>query len=228
MVIPGKESGALPLVVLDKELYFLDLAFMDEKAYSKSLENGALWHYHGETGRVLPYEHAAYPGLSEPALREIRKDAAWYSARLEISAPPPAAPVQGQAPKAPGAAAGADPGVPRKAGPGGAALGKARPPLEESGSELDMGPYEVLARLGRTIASRRRELPEGSYTTHLFNSGPDKIKKKLGEEAVEVILASSKDDMIYEAADLVFHLLVLLESQDLSFLDILESLRIRE
>jgi phosphoribosyl-ATP pyrophosphohydrolase len=52
-------------------------------------------------------------------------------------------------------------------------------------------------------------MPEGSYTTHLFNSGSAKIRKKLGEEAVRAFLAAKKIDISYERADPVFHMLVL-------------------
>lgn len=49
----------------------------------------------------------------------------------------------------------------------------------------------------------------------LFKEGAEKIRKKLGEEAIELILARDKDDIIFEAADLIYHLLVLLESADI-------------
>lgn len=67
------------------------------------------------------------------------------------------------------------------------------------------------------IEKRKKEMPEGSYTTYLFNSGIDKICKKIGEEATEVVIAAKDADnaqVQYESADLLYHLLVLL-----SFLD---------
>ncbi|MGC9311170.1 MAG: phosphoribosyl-ATP diphosphatase, partial [Sediminispirochaetaceae bacterium] len=60
-------------------------------------------------------------------------------------------------------------------------------------------------------------MPEGSYTSHLFSSGPEKIRKKTGEEAIELLLADTPEQMLYEAADLVYHLMVLLVSENLSF-----------
>jgi phosphoribosyl-ATP pyrophosphohydrolase len=77
------------------------------------------------------------------------------------------------------------------------------------------------------VAERRKKMPEGSYTTHLFNSGSAKIRKKLGEEAVELILAGKKDDISYEAADLVYHMLVLLENESVSLDSVLEELEKR-
>lgn len=75
----------------------------------------------------------------------------------------------------------------------------------------------VMKRLSDLIADRRRTMPEGSYTTHLFEKGLDKIRKKTGEEAVELLLARDAQDVIFESADLIYHLLVLLEASDLKW-----------
>ena len=74
------------------------------------------------------------------------------------------------------------------------------------------------------MLKRKRELPDGSYTTHLFQSGADKIRKKTGEEAIELILASSRGEIIYESADLIYHMLVLLLSEDISIDEVLAEL----
>jgi phosphoribosyl-AMP cyclohydrolase / phosphoribosyl-ATP pyrophosphohydrolase len=71
----------------------------------------------------------------------------------------------------------------------------------------------VLSELFRVIADRKVNPQEGSYTTYLFTKGQDKILKKVGEEAAETIIASknhSKDELVYEMADLWYHCLVLL------------------
>ena len=82
----------------------------------------------------------------------------------------------------------------------------------------------VLSALADLIAERHRTLPEGSYTTHLFTKGPEKIRKKVGEEAVELILTSSPAEMRSEAADLVYHMMVLLEAEGLRIDDVLAEL----
>ncbi|MBU8912569.1 MAG: phosphoribosyl-ATP diphosphatase [Spirochaetales bacterium] len=74
----------------------------------------------------------------------------------------------------------------------------------------------VLTSLVDVIRDRRREMPEGSYTTHLFAAGNEKIRKKTGEEAVELILAGNRAELTSEAADLIYHLLVLLEVEEIS------------
>lgn len=68
----------------------------------------------------------------------------------------------------------------------------------------------TLQRLAALIQQRRESLPEGSYTTYLFREGVQKIRKKVGEEAIELITATEKANATGEAADLLYHLLVLL------------------
>lgn len=70
-----------------------------------------------------------------------------------------------------------------------------------------------LNQLQDFIDTRKAEMPEGSYTTSLFNAGIRKITQKVGEEAVETIIgamANDDDNFIYEGADLLYHLIVLL------------------
>ncbi|MCL2678013.1 MAG: phosphoribosyl-ATP diphosphatase [Clostridiales bacterium] len=70
----------------------------------------------------------------------------------------------------------------------------------------------VMRELYQLILQRKAELPQGSYTAYLFQKGQDKILKKVGEEAAEVIIASKNNapnEIIYESADLLYHLLVL-------------------
>lgn len=76
---------------------------------------------------------------------------------------------------------------------------------------------QVLERLEAIVEERRQTMPEGSYTTHLFSSGPEKIRKKAGEEAVELILASSREQIVFEAADVLYHMCVLLVSEGISY-----------
>ena len=70
-------------------------------------------------------------------------------------------------------------------------------------------------------------MPEGAYTTYLFNEGIDKICKKVGEEATEVVIGAKNRDpeeVKWESADLIYHLLVLLQEQKISVYDVLEVL----
>lgn len=87
-----------------------------------------------------------------------------------------------------------------------------------------------LAALERLIATRDAERPEGSYTTRLFDAGPTRIAQKLGEEGVETALAGasgSEAELAGEAADLVYHLLVLLRSRGVALADVVGELERR-
>lgn len=77
--------------------------------------------------------------------------------------------------------------------------------------------------LQTVIQGRHKQMPEGSYTTRLFNKGVNKIAQKVGEEAVETVIeavAGNREGFIYEASDLVYHLLVLLEQMGCSIADL--------
>lgn len=84
-----------------------------------------------------------------------------------------------------------------------------------------------LEGLYQLLLGRKRDLPEGSYTTYLFQKGVDKILKKVGEESTEVIIAGKADDRaetIYEIADLAYHVLVLMVQMGISVEDIRKEL----
>jgi phosphoribosyl-ATP pyrophosphohydrolase/phosphoribosyl-AMP cyclohydrolase len=90
---------------------------------------------------------------------------------------------------------------------------------------------ETLAELYAVIESRRRERPEGSYTTYLFEQGLDKILKKVGEETAETIIAAKNDDapaFAGEVADLLYHLLVLMAERGVPPEDVEAKLARRE
>ncbi|MES2599173.1 MAG: phosphoribosyl-ATP diphosphatase [Pseudomonadota bacterium] len=81
--------------------------------------------------------------------------------------------------------------------------------------------------LAATIDARAASGGEASYTRKLLDKGPDHCAKKLGEEAVETVIAAienNRDHLIAESADLVFHLLVLLKSRGISFTDVEDAL----
>lgn len=91
-------------------------------------------------------------------------------------------------------------------------------------------PGDALQALDARVEARARERPSGSYTTNLFDSGLRRIAQKVGEEGVEVALAAlaqSDDELLGEAADLVFHLIVLLRARGLAFADAVAVLRQR-
>ena len=87
-----------------------------------------------------------------------------------------------------------------------------------------------IGTLQACIQQRHRDMPEGSYTTHLFTKGVNKIAQKVGEEAVETVIEAidgNRERFLYEAGDLVYHLLVLCEQMGFSIKDLEEELAVR-
>jgi phosphoribosyl-AMP cyclohydrolase / phosphoribosyl-ATP pyrophosphohydrolase len=101
-------------------------------------------------------------------------------------------------------------------------------PAARADQEPTLG--EVLKGLYGVIESRKRERPQDSYTTYLFDQGLDKILKKIGEESAETIVAAKNEDrgaLAKEASDLLYHLIVLFVEQGLSLEDVSSELRAR-
>lgn len=99
--------------------------------------------------------------------------------------------------------------------------------LKEGGPEADAS---ILGELFNVIEDRKQNPKEASYTNRLLSGGPDRILKKIGEEAGEVIIAGKNEDsaeIAYEAADLIYHLFVLLSSQGMAPADVYAQLRKR-
>jgi phosphoribosyl-ATP pyrophosphohydrolase len=89
----------------------------------------------------------------------------------------------------------------------------------------------VLTRLARTIESRKGADEKNSYAAKLFARGPEKCAEKFGEEAVEAIIEAAKGDkqkLTEEAADVLFHMLVMLASRDVKLEDVYSELERRE
>lgn len=89
---------------------------------------------------------------------------------------------------------------------------------------------EVLEHLAKTIAARRSADPHHSYTAQLLHTGVNRIGKKIGEEAAELIIAAKDREaeaVVYESADLIFHLMVLLEEQGIVYRDVFVELQRR-
>ncbi len=91
-------------------------------------------------------------------------------------------------------------------------------------------PPLMIERLMRVLRDRHEKRPAGSYSTYLFNEGRDKILKKIGEEATEVVIAAkgeNRERTISEIADLVFHLSVLMVDEEIGWGDVEEELEKR-
>lgn len=117
-------------------------------------------------------------------------------------------------------------------------LVKARPsgPVCHTGTDTcwgetnDASPLLFLTYLQDFVEQRHREMPEGSYTTSLFNDGINRMAQKVGEEALETVIEAvngSDERLIYEASDMFYHLIVLLTGKGLRIEDVARELQAR-
>ena len=94
-----------------------------------------------------------------------------------------------------------------------------------------MNMQSVFEQLSATIEARKTANPDSSYVAKLFHKGADSILKKIGEEATEVVIAAkdeNREQIVYESADLLFHLMVMLAQYDLTLADVADELARRE
>ena len=174
------------VVVCDRSGFPIAVVRTSQKGFKKSTERGRLWIVDESTGRLLPM-----PG-DEPLLAIVERDD-FYLAKVDVNAGPT------------GESGTDGAGNRYKPGPG----------APDISSPTDVPHLDLLQQLQAVIAQRQAAMPEGSYTTHLFREGLDKIRKKTGEEAVELILARTSEEIVSESADLIYHLMVLLQASGL-------------
>ncbi len=214
----GSSRETSPLVIQGRDGTVITVLACNRKSRTKSLEQGELWVVWPETGRVLPWRDGSVkcgefvrhdPGNDERPWYEVGVDAL----PMERSSAHATAPDTG------------------KTGPIVGRTGETtsghridHDVKSESVTDRTVQEQAILKELADVIAERRRTMPEGSYTTHLFSRGAAKIRKKTGEEAVELILAESRDEIVAEAADLIYHTIVLLEQEGIRIEEILQEL----
>ena len=113
---------------------------------------------------------------------------------------------------------------------------KPKGPVCHTGSDTCWGdtneasPLTFLTQLQDFIEKRHEEMPEGSYTTSLFRDGLNRMAQKVGEEALELVIEATngtEERMIYEGADMLYHLIVLLTSKGLRIEDLARELQVR-
>jgi phosphoribosyl-ATP pyrophosphohydrolase len=205
-----EHMNAESLIVRRPDGEIVELVACNKKSRSKSLEQGELWIVDPQTERVLPFQGGGVP------YDRFLERAGWYEVTLRAVGADGRHPLPSSETREAGADAGESAG-----GPSGESA------ASDASRELARNSGAVLKDLGDLIAERRQTMPEGSYTTHLFSKGGEKIRKKTGEEAVELILARNRDDLRSEAADLLYHLMVLLEAHEMRIEDVVDELAAR-
>nr|WP_318246319.1 bifunctional phosphoribosyl-AMP cyclohydrolase/phosphoribosyl-ATP diphosphatase HisIE [Bacillus sp. PS06] len=197
------EKGLIPAIVQDvtsKEI--LTLAYMNEESLTKSIETKQTWFY--SRSRQELWHKGATSGNTQTIV-DIRFDCD-QDALLVLVKPEGPACHKGNYSCFPDSL------------------------VSEVKVEPQSDRFAIINELEQIIAQRETERPEGSYTTYLFEKGVDKILKKVGEEAAEVIIAAKNrepEELKWETADLLFHLLVLLREQKLPLDEVLSALKKR-
>ncbi|MFJ7699111.1 bifunctional phosphoribosyl-AMP cyclohydrolase/phosphoribosyl-ATP diphosphatase HisIE [Lysinibacillus fusiformis] len=193
------EKGLVPAVVQDANTKeVLTVAYMNKESLIKTMESGETWFY--SRSRQELWHKGATSGHTQKVVA-IKTDCDQDALVVEVI-------------------------------PNGPAChnGTTSCFTEVVQQNAEVGSVEMIANLVRVIEKREQEMPVGAYTTYLFDKGIDKICKKVGEEATEVVIGAKNRDaeeVKWEAADLIYHLLVLLQEQKVSIYDVLHVLKKR-
>jgi phosphoribosyl-AMP cyclohydrolase / phosphoribosyl-ATP pyrophosphohydrolase len=202
MTIRFDEKGLVPAIVQDADTKeVLTLAYMNQESLTKTLETGETWFY--SRSRQELWHKGATSGNTQSVV-SVKYDCDQDAVLVLVQ------------PKGPACHTGAV-----------SCFSEGVVSERETSSLAD---YQILQSLEQLIIAREKERPEGAYTTYLFEKGVDKILKKVGEEASEVIIAAKnrdKEELKWEAADLLYHLQVLLVEQELPLKEVLKTLEER-
>lgn len=196
------KDGLVPAIVQDaNSKAVLTLAYMNEESLQKTMETKETWFY--SRSRQQLWHKGETSGNSQHVV-DVRYDCDQDAVLVLVE------------PKGPACHTGAYSCFSQS--------------LTGGTSKVAGNRFQILNDLEETIAKREAEMPEEAYTTYLFTEGVDKILKKVGEEAGEVIIAAKNRDpeeLRWEVADLFYHVLVLLQEQKLPLDKVLETLEAR-
>jgi len=205
-MIKFDEKGLVPAIVQEENGQVLMLAYMSEESLQKTIETGYAWYF--SRSRNSLWQKGETSGNVQE-VQEISYDCDGDALLLRVH----------------------QTGVACHTGSyscfGGRRLGKNEASVAVIEPKPETGLIEVLNDLYGVIQDRRIHPVKGSYTNYLFENGQDKILKKVGEEAVETVIASKnmdKDSVLYEMGDLWYHCLVLLAFHNLQPEELLEEL----
>ncbi len=191
------EDGLVPVIAQETEGEVLTLAYMDREALRLTLSTGYGHYFSRSKGRIRKKGEVSG---NVQQVKNVRIDCDGDALLLEIDQEGPACHT------------GEDSCFYRE-------LGK---PKVRSGS-IDYS-LNVLKELEEVVRDRERNRPEDSYTAKLFEQGAEEIRKKVGEEAIEVIVAPDKENLAEESADLLYHLLVLLQERGVELKEVMDVL----
>jgi len=198
------ENGLIPAIIQDhKGGRVLMLAYMNAESLAQTVETGETWFWSRSRNEL--WHKGATSGNTQKVV-EMRPDCDGDTLLVRVI------------PKGPACHTGEDTCF-------------TKPDDGEHQPHSETGIGGVLDQLSAVIRKRKLARPPDSYTTYLFESGLDKILKKIGEETAETIIAaknSGQKELTSEISDLLYHVLVLIAARDLSLDDIAAELRNRQ
>ncbi|MGY4687276.1 bifunctional phosphoribosyl-AMP cyclohydrolase/phosphoribosyl-ATP diphosphatase HisIE [Petrotoga sp. DB-2] len=195
-----KNNGLIPVIVQGLDGDVLTLGYTDKEALSKTLETGYV-HYYSRSKERIRMKGETSGNYQK--LKEVYVDCDNDTLLLKVDQTGPACHLGTKS-------------CFRKL--------EQIDKLPESNIDYSL---DFLNQLKEIIKDRKKNPKEGSYTTYLFNEGKEKIYKKFGEEAVEVLVAPNRERTIYETADMIYHLLVLLTYEGIDIGEVVQELKKR-
>lgn len=195
-----KKSGILPVVVQEIDGEVLTLAYMNRTALKKTIKTG-LVHYYSRSKERIRMKGEVSGNVQR--IESVKIDCDNDSLLIEVDQ------------KGPACHTGHRSCFYRE-------LGMKR----KNKGKIDYS-LNILKELEGVINKRDQNPKNDSYTTYLLEEGEEEIYKKLGEELVEILVAENKENIIKEAADLIYHLLVLLKYEDIELGEVMQELKRR-
>ncbi|WP_033543268.1 bifunctional phosphoribosyl-AMP cyclohydrolase/phosphoribosyl-ATP diphosphatase HisIE [Planococcus sp. CAU13] len=193
------DNGLVPVIIQDSETkQVLTLAYANQEALDKTMANGETWLY--SRSRQELWHKGASSGNSQKVV-SVQADCDADAVIYEVI------------PNGPACHTGAQSCF-----------------NDTLHGERKVSAGDMFNELKTLIRNRQRDMPEGAYTTYLFEEGVDKICKKVGEEAAEVIIAAKNRDaeeLAMETADLFYHVMVLLQEQNVDLDQVMAVLKDR-
>lgn len=232
------ENGLIPAIIQDvRNREVLMMAYMDQEAIAKTLTTGEtwfysrsrreLWHKGGTSGHRQLVKEIRYDCDADTLLILVEQNGGACHEGYRSCFYRQLTPTGHQEVCLERMF---DPAEVYRAGEAVAPERGIEPALQTNGKTETASAETIIEEVYQVIMDRKQNRPEGSYTAYLFNQGQDKICKKVGEEAAEVIIAAknkSKAEILYEMADLWYHTLVLLGEHDIHPAEVFAQLRQR-
>lgn len=198
--INWRGDGLVPVIVQGSKGKVLTLAYMNDEALQKTLERGYACYYSRSKDRIRMKGEVSG---NVQKVKKIRVDCDEDVLLLKVDQEGPAC----------------------HTGENSCFYKKLGEDVEEpDGIDYSL---EVIKELEELIRQRQRNPERGSYTCELLERGGEKIREKVGEEAVEIVLAKERENLIYEVADFIYHLLVLLQYENVEINEVMEELEKR-